>query len=176
MRASATKTVVVGMGNIIHQDDGAGVHALRRLQVDPRLPGDAILIDGGTRGIELLAELHDCARLLLLDAMDVAEKPGTILRMTGDDLRALRGGASVHQIGLADLLATLPLVSDKPTKIILLGIQPAKTDWGTELSAAVEENLEQLVDAAIEQLLIWSHDNAVTDTAQTSGPAWIKAS
>jgi len=114
------------------------------------------LVDGGTRGLELLADVHGCARLLLLDAIDVGEKPGTVIRMTADDLRGLPGGASVHQLGLGDLLATLPLISDAPTEVVLLGIQPAETDWATDLSPAVEANLGELVEAAIEQLTLWS--------------------
>lgn len=156
MHSSAAKTVVLGVGNIIHQDDGAGVHALRKLECDPRLPDDVVLVDGGTRGLELLADVQDCARLLLLDAVEIGETPGTIIRMTDADLRGLPGAPSVHQLGLADLLATLPLISDTPVEVVLLGIQPAETDWGTELSPLVEANLGELVDAAIEQLQCWS--------------------
>ena len=156
MATGENRTVVIGIGNTIHQDDGAGVHALRRLEGDARVPENVALVDGGTRGLELLAEVQDCARLLLLDALDVGEPPGTVIRMTMDDLRGLPGAASVHQIGLGDLLATLPLISDAPTEVVLLGIQPAETDWGTELSPPVEARLGDLVDAAIEQLTLWS--------------------
>jgi len=150
------KIVAVGVGNIIHSDDGAGVHALRKLAHDPRLPADVTLIDGGTHGIELLAYLHDSSRLLLLDAIDVGECAGTLIRIEEGDLRGLPCGASVHQLGVADLLATLPLVSDAPRETVLLGVQPASTDWGTELSPPVEAALGPLVDAAVEQLVRWS--------------------
>ncbi len=172
MEASAGKTIVIGIGNTIHRDDGAGVHALRKLQADSRLPGDVVLIDGGTRGIELLADLHDCSRLLLLDALDFGEEPGTMMRMTGDELRSLPCGASVHQLGLADLLATLPLVSEAPTEVVLLGVQPARTEWGTELSPSVEASLGQLVDVAIEQLLLWSHDAAAGQGSPAKRPGY----
>ncbi len=156
----AQNTVVVGVGNSIHRDDGAGIHALQRLQQDPRLPTGVTFIDGGTSGIDLLADLHDCRRLLLLDAVDVGERAGTVVRMAGGELCGLACGASVHQLGIADLLATLPLVSDMPREIVLLGVQPASTEWGTELSAPVEAALGALVDAAVEQLLIWSQETA----------------
>jgi len=150
------KIVVVGVGNTIHSDDGAGVHALERLQSDPRLPDDVMFIDGGTFGIELLAYLYECTKLLLLDAIDVGEQAGTLVRMAGSELWGLPCGASVHQLGVADLLATLPLVSDIPREIVLLGMQPASTEWGTELSLPVQAALGPLVEAAVEQLLQWS--------------------
>jgi hydrogenase maturation protease len=155
MEPGAGRTVVIGIGNTIHRDDGAGVHALRRLESDSRLPDDVVLIDGGTRGLELIADAHGCSRLLFLDAVDVGEEPGTIVRMTGVELHGLPGAASVHQLGLGDLLATLPLTTDAPTEIVLLGVQPADTDWGTELSPTVEANLGELVEAAVEQLEVW---------------------
>jgi len=165
------KTVVVGVGNTIYSDDGAGVHALERLQRDPRLPSDVTLLDGGTHGIELLAYLYDSSRLLLLDAVDVGQRPGMMIRMTGDELRGLACGASVHQLGVADLLATLSLVSDTPREIVLLGVQPGSTDWGTELSPPVEAAVGPMVDAAIDQLLLWSETAPPNTTRWTSvGP------
>jgi hydrogenase maturation protease len=159
------RIVVVGVGNTIHCDDGAGVHALARLQRNPRLPEDVTFIDGGTHGIDLLAYVHDFSRLLLLDAVDVGERAGTLIRMAGSELRGLPCGASVHQLGVADLLATLPLISDMPREIVLLGVQPASTDWGTELSAPVEAALGPLVEDAVEQLLRWSQES-VADLAE----------
>lgn len=147
--------VVVGIGNRIRTDDGFGVHAIERLQHDPRVPAGVTLLDGGTFGLELLTYISDSTHLLLLDALDVGEEPGALLRMANQDLRGLPGAASVHQVGLADLLATLPLVSPDPREIVLLGVQPASTDWGTELSPAVAGSLDSFVDAAIEQVLEW---------------------
>jgi hydrogenase maturation protease len=150
-----SKAVVVGIGNVIRTDDGAGVHALERLRRDPRVPADVTFIDGSTCGLELLAYLSDSTHLLFLDAIDVGERPGTLIRMTQEELRGLPCAASVHQIGLADLLATLPLVSKAPMETILLGVQPASTDWGTSLSRDVEASLASLVDAAVTQLERW---------------------
>lgn len=166
--SSAPKTIVVGVGNTIHSDDGAGVHALERLQHDPRLPGDVTLIDGGTFGIELLGYLSECSRLLLLDAVETGQRAGTVVRMTGDELRGFPCGASVHQLGVADLLATLPLVSETPRETVLLGVQPASTDWGTELSAPVAAALGPLVDAAVEQLLQWAREAAAHPAPHSS--------
>src|SRR5688572_30455563 len=149
---SVTDIVVLGVGNTIHSDDGLGVHALGRLQDHPRLPAGVTLIDGGTRGLELLADVYECSRLMLLDAADLGEQPGTLLRLAGDDLRGLNSGSDVHQLGVADLLNTLPLVSDVEREIVLLGVQPASTDWGTELTPAVEAAVGPLVEQAVDQL------------------------
>jgi hydrogenase maturation protease len=156
--APTQNIIVLGVGNTIHTDDGFGVHAMRKLESDPRLPKSVTFIDGGTLGLELLAFLHDCSRLLLLDAVDVGAMPGTVLRLAGDQLHGMATGSSVHQLGVADLLTTLPLASAIEMEIVILGVQPASTDWGTELSPAVEAALGPVVEKAVEELLAWSHE------------------
>ena len=152
----ASKTIVFGLGNTIRSDDGVGVHALERLRQDPRLPRDVELIDGGTKGLELACYASEAGKLLLIDAVDVGEPPGTVVRFEGSDLWGLPGGKSAHELGLADLLATLSLVADQPQEIVILGVQPAETGWGTALSPDVEASVQPLLDAAIRQLTSWT--------------------
>jgi hydrogenase maturation protease len=148
--------VVVGIGNTIRSDDGFGVRAMQQLARDPRVPPGVEFLDGGTLGIELLTYVSDSTHLLLLDAVDRGQSPGTPFRMANDELRGLPCAASVHQVGLADLLATLPLVSTAPRETVLLGAQPLSTEWGTQLSAPVEAALDLVVAAAVAQLVCWS--------------------
>jgi hydrogenase maturation protease len=151
----SSNTVVIGVGNTILSDDGVGVHAARLLQEDSRVPPGVTVLDGGTIGLELVPYACDAARVLLLDAMNSGQPPGTLARMTGEDLLATKTGRSVHQLGVADLVAALALVSTQPHEIVVLGVQPANTDWGTSLSPAVEAALTPLVDAALAQLRYW---------------------
>ena len=142
-------TVVIGVGNTILSDDGVGVHAARRLQDDPRLPAGVSILDGGTFGPELAPMVSDASRLLFLDAVNSGDAPGTLTRMTGRDLLGASRGMSVHQLGVVDLISTLALMSTKPQDVLVLGVQPANTDWGTSLSPDVEAGLGDLVEAAL---------------------------
>jgi hydrogenase maturation protease len=147
--------VTVGVGNIVRSDDGLGVHAIRRMQTDSRTPHDVVFIDGGTLGLELVSYVSGASHLLLLDAVDAGRSPGTLIRMDGEELRTLSGSISAHQLGVADLLAMLCLASEDPPNVMLLGVQPASTEWGTSLSPEVEA-LDGLVDMAIADLRSWS--------------------
>jgi hydrogenase maturation protease len=82
------------------------------------------------------------------------------MRIDGEELKGLATGTSVHQLGVADLLTTLPLVSDIERKVVILGVQPASTDWGTELSPPVETALGPIVERAVEELLLWAQEPA----------------
>ncbi len=151
----SSDTVVIGVGNTILSDEGVGVHAARLLQGDPRVPAGVAILDGGTIGLELVPYASDASRVLLLDAMNSGNVPGTLARMTGRDLLGTTAGWSAHQLGVADLVAALFLVSTGPQDIVVLGVQPANTDWGTTLSPEVEAALVPLVDAALAQLKLW---------------------
>ncbi|HZW94128.1 MAG TPA: hydrogenase maturation protease [Candidatus Eremiobacteraceae bacterium] len=144
--------IVLGLGNTLHSDDGVGPQAIEKLRNDPRVPGDVSLIEGGTLGLELLTYIWDCSYLLVLDAVDVGQPPGTLVRMSNQELQTLPGKGSVHQLGVADLLVALRVLAYRTPEVLLLGVQPASTEWGTELSPAVAAVLPALADAAIAEL------------------------
>ena len=144
--------IVLGLGNTLHSDDGVGPQAIEKLRSDPRVPGDVSLIEGGTLGLELLTYIWDCSYLLVLDAVDVGQPPGTLVRMSSQELQNLPGKGSVHQLGVADLLVALRVLANRTPEVVLLGVQPASTEWGTELSPAVGAALDSLVDAAVTEL------------------------
>ena len=146
------KYVVLGLGNTLHSDDGAGQKAIERLKRDQRVPEDVALIEGGTLGLELLTYVWDCSHLLVLDAVDTGQPPGTLVRMSGQELYVLPGKGSVHQLGVADLLAALRVLAKRQPTVVLLGVQPATTEWGTELSPPVEAAMSALLEAAVTEL------------------------
>ena len=129
----APTTVVLALGNLIRSDDAVGLFALRRLQVDSRVPPSVSLVEGGTKGLELVPYVSDTSRLLVLDAVEVGALAGTVLRITGDELQALPSGGSVHDFALADILNALRLVGTEPQETVLIGVQPATTELGTSL-------------------------------------------
>lgn len=152
MIGSSANTVVLGLGNVLHSDDGAGAQVIKRLRGDSRIGQDVSLIEGGTLGLELLPYVWDCSRLIVVDAVDVEEVPGTLIRMSREELNSLPGNSSVHQLGVADLLVALRVLADRQPDVVLLGVQPADTEWSTTLSPAVEAAMNGLVDAVVQEL------------------------
>ena len=87
-------------------DDGVGVRVVQCLCVKLCLPSRVTVLDGGTLGLDLLPFLEGLERLLIVDAMETGGPPGTIARLTGDDIPiAFETKLSPHQMGLKDLLA-----------------------------------------------------------------------
>jgi len=148
-------TLVLGLGNLVHSDDGVGVHAIQQLQRDPRIPPGVVLLDGGTHGLGLLPHIAGFARLLVIDAVDAGEPPGTIVRFAGTALNGLPGKSSVHQLGFADMMVALKLLGDSPPELVVLGVQPLSTEWSVELTAPVSRALPALLDTVVRQLEVW---------------------
>jgi hydrogenase maturation protease len=155
------QTLVLGLGNPIRSDDGVGVVALRYLEEDPRVPEAVDLVEGGTKGLELVSYISGMSRLLVLDAVDVGAVAGTVVFTQGSELCSLPGKGNVHDLALADILNALRLLEQEPQEIVLLGIQPGTTELGTSLSKSVESSLPLLVEAAIAQLSAWVPSRAV---------------
>jgi hydrogenase maturation protease len=154
-RSGSPKTVVLGLGNLIRSDDAIGLFALRELEQDSRLPDDVTLVEGGTKGLELLPYICGTVRLLVLDALDVGAAPGMVFRVAGPDLRTLPGTGSVHELALADILNALRMMGQEPEEVVLLGVQPSSTALGTTRSEPVQEALPAFIEAALTELSRW---------------------
>jgi len=149
------RTLVLALGNPIRSDDGVGIVALPFLENDPRVPSTVDLMEGGTKGLELVAYISGMSRLLVLDAVDVGAVAGTGVSIRGTELCSLPGKGNVHDLALADILNALRLLGQEPQEAVLLGVQPDNTELGTSLSKSVESSLPLLVEAAIAQLSLW---------------------
>ena len=151
---------VLGLGNLVHADDGVGIHAIHHLQRDPRVAPAVMLLDGGTQGLSLAAHISGFPKLLVIDAVDAGEQPGTLMRYEGDALKGLPGKPSVHQLGFADLIIALKLLEESPQEMVVIGVQPLSTEWSAELTAPVRDALPALFDAVIEQLGYWKSSSS----------------
>lgn len=149
-------TLVLGLGNLLREDDGFGVHAIRRLEQDAGIPPGVTLLDGGTHGLALLPHISGYRRLLVIDAVDTGEASGELLRLEGDACANLPGRPSVHQLGFADLMIALKLLGDGPEDVVLLGVQPQSMEWATELTPPVRAALERIPGLVLDQLAAWS--------------------
>jgi hydrogenase maturation protease len=147
------KTVVLGIGNLIMQDEGVGVRVVEALERDHAMPEGVTLIDGGTSAMEMLEDLSDLDRLIVVDAINAGESPGTLLRIEGDEVPTFfRTRLSPHQIGLPDVLASLEFMGAQPKYMVILGVQPQAMELGMELSPVVAARVPELVDQVLAEL------------------------
>jgi len=141
-----TKDLILGVGNLLLTDEGLGIHAVRKLFENPALPADVEVVDGGTAGLGLLYYLEDVNRLVIIDAVETGGPPGTMVRLSGDQIPVYMAmKVSPHEITLPDFLAAAKLRDLYPQEVIVWGIQPQSLEVGVELSPVVAEKLDTLV-------------------------------
>lgn len=147
------RLLVLGLGNVLCSDDGVGVAAVTHLQRNYRASEGVELLDGGTLGLSLLPILMDAESVIIVDAIDTGEAPGTPVRVEGKDvIPAARERLSPHQVGVADLLDGATLCESYPSRVILLGIVPRSTDLGIELAPEVAAGVPDLIERVVAEI------------------------
>lgn len=78
-----------------------------------------------------------------------------LARFEKEELGEIPAGKSAHLLGFSDLMGVLKLLGDEPEEIVLLGVQPKSTGWGTELTDEVRRALPALLAESRGQLEVW---------------------
>jgi hydrogenase maturation protease len=152
------KTLILGIGNTLLQDEGAGVHAIRLLANLTEHRDDIELMDGGTLSFSLAGAIEDAEQLIVIDAAQYDSPPGTTRIFLGEQMDAFVGGnrkLSVHEVSLIDLLMIARLAEQLPRRRALIGIQPQTIDWGETPSPPVAAAIRQACDQAMQLIEEW---------------------
>ena len=78
--------VLLGVGNILLTDEGLGVHVVNEMREAFNFTPEISIIDGGTMGMELLSYMRGMKKLLLVDAVNGGEAPGTVYEFPHKDM------------------------------------------------------------------------------------------
>jgi hydrogenase maturation protease len=135
-----SRTLVLGLGNTLLQDEGIGVHVIGELARQGSDTPWVEFMDGGTLSFTLADPIGAAAALIVVDTAQLDSAPGTIRIFEGEEMDAFVGSGrktSVHEVSLRDLLAIASLEGRLPARRALVGIQPRVMDWGHAPSPAV---------------------------------------
>ncbi len=147
-----TPLLVLGLGNVLLEDDGVGVGAVALLLDRYEAPPGVRVLDGGTLGLSLLPHLEEAETVILVDAIRTDEPPGSLVHLEGADVGpAVATRLSPHQIGVADLLDSARWVDRYPARVVLLGIVPESMELAVGLSPSVRAALPDLVDRIVDE-------------------------
>ncbi|HHG73446.1 MAG TPA: hydrogenase maturation protease [Persephonella sp.] len=118
------KIGVVGVGNILFKDEGIGVFAVKYLQENYSFDPEVDLIDAGTLGFGLMNYLHEYDSIILVDTISVNDKPGSVYRLTPDQLSGLSSyHQTVHEVEVLQMLELTPLTG-KMADTVIIGVVP----------------------------------------------------
>lgn len=150
------KTTVLGIGNILLQDEGLGVRVVEELQRRYQFGPAVELLDGGTLGMGLLRYIGGTDRLLIVDAVAGGGQPGTLYRFAGQEVEQyFQEKVSLHELGIKEVLAMLEVTGQPVGEVVIVGAEPASLDMGLELTPIIADALENVTGAVLEQLFAW---------------------
>lgn len=155
MKSENARTLILGLGNTILSDDGAGCRVavalrerLKNRQVD--------VIEAGIAGLDFLDLLTNYDRAIIIDVIQTEEGvPGQIYRLEPDALAGTRHSGAPHDVNLVTALElgrklNLPL----PEQIILFAIEAEDvTSFGEICTPAVTKAIPLCVEMIVQELI-----------------------
>jgi len=158
MEGLVLKVFVLGIGNTLKGDDGAGIYVIERINrrlaelknKHPNKNRDITAIDCSTVPENYTSSIrkHRPDRVILVDAADMDLSPGAYRIIPAEKIGTLN--VTTHNMPLSFFIT---YISDFCQNIILIGIQPEKIALGTTLSPVVQEGCHKLVELIIKQRL-----------------------
>jgi hydrogenase maturation protease len=152
------RALVAGIGNVFLRDDGFGVEVAARLSA-ALLPGVRVL-DAGIRARDLAYELVEgrYETVILVDAVARGGSPGTVyvIEPEADSIDRTTSLASVngHAMNPEATLALVSALGGVPTRILIVGCEPASVEEGMGLSQPVAAAVDEAVDVVRELLCV----------------------
>ncbi len=160
MQSAATAVLVLGFGNVLLRDDGAGVRVLEQLRDLVGADSDsAQFLDAGTLSFSLLPYIENAQSLLVIDAAELRAAAGSTALFQDaamDTFLASTRRRTVHELGIIDLMDMARLRGLLPRRRALLCIQPAHIQWGEALSEPVAQGLTAAAQQAHALLQHWA--------------------
>ena len=138
-------TMVLGIGNPLGGDDAAGpclVRMLKRRLQRPNEPSPEITaIDAGTAPESYTSTIrqHQPNLLILVDAADMGLAPGALRAIPPEKISVL--SFSTHHMPLSMFIS---YVQELCGKVLLIGVQPERTQMGKRLSRVVRKSMRDL--------------------------------
>lgn len=149
---------ILGIGNVLLGDEGAGVHTIRYLRDCPEpLSAKLAIVDGGTLSFNLLPIIEAADKLIVIDAAMVGDEAGTVRCLLGDELDAFLGTSkhTAHEVGLKELFDMARVENLLPHRRALIGIHPQSVDWGEGLSDRVATAVPLAAGLALRMTRRW---------------------
>jgi len=144
---------IIGIGNVLEKDDGLGVYASTYLQKNYTFTPNIEIINGGVEGIHLLNVLEEANHLVILDSLELNDKPTSIYAIPAQEISGYglnNGGA--HEIGIIQCLDIIELQGKEIPQAIVIGIVPAEVTFEFGLSKELIEAFESYISVVLKYL------------------------
>lgn len=146
--------IVIGYGNPLRGDDGVGVKIVQKLK-KMNFPKHIKIIDGGISGINMLMDIGEFEKLIIIDSIISGGKDGALYRMTPQALLEIEDTVlSTHGPSWISFLKSKieSGVKDCWSNVIFYGIEIKNTMIGTELSPKIAHKIPDYINSILKEI------------------------
>ncbi len=143
--AEAPPLLVLGVGNSLLTDDGAGLVMLEELARRATEDNTVEYLDGGTQGLALLGRLSGRKAVVMLDAVSLGGTPGTLHVLRFPFVHSLPRATTAHEGSGLELFRFAALLGELPQQAWIIGIEAGAVYTGIGLSQAVSAAIPHAV-------------------------------
>ena len=137
-------TVILGIGNILLQDDGVGVHVIKQLE-NENLPSTIELVDGGTSTLDTLGLFLDYKKVIVVDCLRAGLEPGTIYKIKPEDIKSYqKENLSIHDVQILDVVNMANMMNKYPD-VVIFGIEPEKIALDLEMTQTMVSKIPEII-------------------------------
>jgi len=148
---------VLGLGNILMTDEGVGVHTINEFEKRYTVPDYVEIVDGGAAGLDLIPFIEGREKVLMVDAVNFDREPGYIDLLENDAIPIrLTQKASMHHLGLMDVLCIVRMSGNIPKELCIIGIQPKSLDLGIDMTKEIWDKVNDLIERIVAKLREWN--------------------
>ncbi|MEV7687529.1 hydrogenase maturation protease [Streptomyces bungoensis] len=144
----SSRVVVIGVGNPLRGDDGAGPAAVEALR--GRVPEDTVLAVSDGEPARMLDLWRGADTVVVVEALRTRPaRPGALHTLTPAEAAGhAPGTASTHAIGLGECIALAEALDRLPPRLVVHAVEVADVGLGARLSEAVRSSLPELTERA----------------------------
>ncbi len=146
------RILAAGLGNSIMQDDGIGVHAVRRFQ--QLVPRPCLAVEVGTDVFDAVKLFQSADHIVVFDAIRAGGHPGSVYLLRAEDIAAGWNHNSLHEM---ELFKVLQMLRRPPAEVVIIGAEPQIIDWGIDLSPALDFAVSIMVSTAQKVITKWKN-------------------
>ena len=148
---------ILGLGNILMTDEGVGVHTVNEFERRYEVPDYVEIVDGGTAGLDLIPFIEGREKVLMVDAVNFDREPGYINILENDAIPIrLTQKASMHHLGLMDVLCIVRMSGNIPRNMCIIGIQPKSLELGLDMTPEIWDKKDVLIERIVSKLQEWN--------------------
>ncbi len=149
------KTIILGVGNPILQDDGIGIHVATQLRQQINNP-DVSVGEALTGGMNLVDMILGYDKAILVDAVNIKDcTPGEVRRLLPDELTSIHAN-NPHDASFFEALKLAEMLGEQriPRDIVIIGIVLKENSlvFGEKLSKRMAAAVPIAIQMVLEEI------------------------